>query len=127
MEKWLREEVGRRRCSADEANGQHGGAAGRATVGGGRREKQDEGRKTGEGSRGEEWKMAGKMSMGARMEVAEPGREVELLWASGQMGGRYRQERAQQGPAQLGEDWEVFSRRSSSASRAPLRGGEEHG
>lgn len=53
---------------------------------GGRQNKQDEvgGGKTGKGSREEEGRMAGKMSMGARMEVAKPGREVELLWVSKQ-------------------------------------------
>lgn len=45
MEKWVREELERRRCSADKADvySQHGGAAGRATAGRGRREKEDEG------------------------------------------------------------------------------------
>lgn len=39
--------------------------AGRATAGGERREKHNRGRKTGEGNREEERRMAGKMSMGA--------------------------------------------------------------
>lgn len=41
VEKWVREEVGRKTYSADEANGysQNGGATGRATVGGVRRQK----------------------------------------------------------------------------------------
>lgn len=64
---------------------QNGWAAGRATVGGVRRQKWDEGGKTREGSREEEGRrMEGKMSMGARMEVVKPGREKELLWFSRQ-------------------------------------------
>lgn len=47
--------------------------------------------------------------------------------ASAWMDGRYRQkqrqERAQQGPVQPGEDWEMFSRRRSSESHAPWKGG----
>lgn len=50
-------------------------AAGRARVGAGKR------RKTGTAERSrEEGRMAGKVSMGARMEVAKPGKEMELLW-----------------------------------------------
>lgn len=76
--------------------------------------------------------MQGKMSMGARMEVVKPGRKKELLWFSRQRErglqhgwveetGKSRGKRVQQGPAEPGEDWEVFSR--SSESHAPCEGG----
>lgn len=109
MEKWLEEEVGRTRYSIGTASM---GAAGRAEVGRGRREKQDEVKKTREGGR-EEGKMAGKMSVGSRIEVAKPGREMELPWVSRQqegasawMGGRQKERQrirsAQARPEQLG-------------------------
>lgn len=61
MEKWLKKEVGRTRYSIGTASM---GVAGSAELGRGRRDNQDEVKKTGEGSR-EEGKMEGKMSMGS--------------------------------------------------------------
>lgn len=63
MEKWLKKRFkeGRTRYSIGTAST---GAAGGAEVGRGRREKQNEVKKTKEGTR-EEGRMAGKMSMGS--------------------------------------------------------------
>lgn len=87
---------------------------------------------TGEGNREVEGRMAEKMSMGARMEVAKPGREMELLWVSRQWEGRLQQQRVQdtwkrERQEQSGEVWEVFSRRSTSASHAFCQGGKSQG
>lgn len=51
------------------------------------------------------------------------GEELQHAWVEDTGKGEW-QERAQSGPAQLGEDG-MFSRRSSSASRTPLEGREE--
>lgn len=65
MEKWLKEEFKQERTRYSIGTASTG-AAGGAEVGRGRREKQDEVKKTKEGSR-EEGRMAGKMSMGSNI------------------------------------------------------------